>query len=209
MREGASAVCSRGNDPSWITSWRNGERDETPDLRVDAFKERLIRFCESLAKGVLATVLYGSGTLVLSGVLFYFSWKLGIAALFVLGGLLPLAGSAYLLWRLMRRGRPPWLWRATMAAGGDPQAGKAPGRAVDGGRRGTRHRTLLARGRGHIKRIGTQRYVESASFAFGCLGVSLLSSSQCRQESCRAGDVSSERRGLRDCHHSGTQLDTN
>jgi hypothetical protein len=93
------------------TSWRLGESEETADLRVEAFKERLFRCFESLAKGALAAVLYGSGTLVLSGVLFYFSWKLGIAALFVLGGLLPLAGSAYLLWRLMRRGRPPWLWR--------------------------------------------------------------------------------------------------
>jgi hypothetical protein len=94
-----------------VTSWRTGERDDPPDLRVEVFKERMFRFFESLAKGTLATVLYGSGTLVFSGVLFYFSWKLGIAALFVLGGLLPLAGSAYLLWRLMRRGRPPWLWR--------------------------------------------------------------------------------------------------
>jgi hypothetical protein len=56
-------------------------------------------------------VLYGSGSLVLSGILFYFSWKLGIAALLVLGGLFPLAVSALLLWRLMRRWEPPWLWR--------------------------------------------------------------------------------------------------
>jgi hypothetical protein len=93
------------------TAWRLGEGEDTSDLRVEAFKERMFRCFESLVKGTLAAVLYGSGTLVLSGVLFYFSWKLGIAALFVLGGLLPLAGSAYLLWRLMRRGRPPWLWR--------------------------------------------------------------------------------------------------
>jgi hypothetical protein len=94
-----------------VTSWRAGERDETPDFQVEAFKERISRFFEGLAKGALAAVLYGSGSLVLSGVLFYFSWKLGIATLFVLGGLLPLVGSGYLLWRLMRRGRPPWLWR--------------------------------------------------------------------------------------------------
>ncbi|HSF29250.1 MAG TPA: hypothetical protein VLK82_02075, partial [Candidatus Tectomicrobia bacterium] len=37
--------------------------------------------------------------------------KLGIAALLVLGGLLPLGGSGYLLWRLMRRERSPGLWR--------------------------------------------------------------------------------------------------
>jgi hypothetical protein len=94
-----------------VTSWRTEDRDETPDVQVEAFKERIFRFCEGLAKGALAAVLYGSGSLVLSGVLFYFSWKLGIAALLVLGGLLPLAGSAYLLWRLIRRGRPPWLRR--------------------------------------------------------------------------------------------------
>jgi hypothetical protein len=81
------------------TAWRLGEGEDTSDLRVEAFKERMFRCFESLVKGTLAAVLYGSGTLVLSGVLFYFSWKLGIAALFVLGGLLPLAGSAYLLWR--------------------------------------------------------------------------------------------------------------
>jgi hypothetical protein len=94
-----------------VTSWRAGEGDDISDLQVEAFKERVVRFFEGLAKGALAAVLYGSGTVVLSGVLFYFSWKLGIAALFVLGGLLPLAASAYLLWRLIRRGRPPWLWR--------------------------------------------------------------------------------------------------
>jgi hypothetical protein len=94
-----------------MTSRHARARDETPDREVDAFKERVGRFCAGLAKGALATVLYGSGSLVLSGVLFYFSWKLGIAALLVLGGLLPLAGSAYLLWCLMRREGPPWLWR--------------------------------------------------------------------------------------------------
>ncbi len=94
-----------------IPSWPDGEVDETSELQVDALKERLIRFCGGLAKGVLAAVLYGSGSLVLSGVLFYFSWKLGIAALLVLGGLFPLAGSGYMLWRLMRRGERPWLWR--------------------------------------------------------------------------------------------------
>jgi hypothetical protein len=94
-----------------VTSWRADAPDEIPDVQVEAIKERIVRFFEGLAKGALAAVLYGSGTLVLSGVVFYFSWKLGIAALFVLGGLLPLGTSAYLLWRLMRRGRPPWLWR--------------------------------------------------------------------------------------------------
>jgi hypothetical protein len=94
-----------------MTAWPAAGFDEASELQVDAFKERVVRFCGGLAKGVLAAVLYGSGSLVLSGVLFYFSWKLGIAALLVLGGLLPLAGSGYLLWRLMRRGGPPWLWR--------------------------------------------------------------------------------------------------
>ena len=94
-----------------MTSWRAEARDETADAHVDAFKERVVRLCAGLVKGALATVLYGSGSLVLSGVLFYFSWKLGIAALLVLGGLLPLLGSGYLLWRLVRRGGPPWLWR--------------------------------------------------------------------------------------------------
>jgi hypothetical protein len=94
-----------------VTSWPVGEVEEASDLQVDTLKERLIHFCGGLAKGVLAAVLYGSGSLVLSGVLFYFSWKLGIAALLVLGGLFPLAGSGYMLWRLMRRGEQPWLWR--------------------------------------------------------------------------------------------------
>jgi hypothetical protein len=96
-----------------VTSWPVGEVEEASDLQVDALKERLVRFCGGLAKGVLAAVLYGSGSLVLSGVLFYFSWELGIAALLVLGGLFPLVGSGYMLWRLMRRGEPPWRrrWR--------------------------------------------------------------------------------------------------
>jgi hypothetical protein len=81
------------------------------DPRLEAVKARLSRFCGNLVKGVLAAVLYGSGALVLSGVLFYFSWKLGIAALLVLGGLFPLAGSAYLLWRILRRQGAPWLGR--------------------------------------------------------------------------------------------------
>jgi hypothetical protein len=88
------------------------DRDEIrPDPHIAALKERVWGFCERLAKGVLAVTLYGSGTLVLSGVLFYFSWKLGLTALLVLSGLLPLGGSAYLLWRLMGRQRP-LLWRA-------------------------------------------------------------------------------------------------
>ena len=178
-----------------ITSWPVGEVDETSDLQVDALKERLIRFCGGLAKGVLAAVLYGSGSLVLSGVLFYFSWKLGIAALLVLGGLFPLAGSGYMLWRLMRRGRATVALAPTMAAGGHPQVGKAPGRAVDGGRRRPWHGPLPAGGRGYIKRIGPSTVRRSAGFAFRRLGVSLLSSSHRRQEPCRAGDVSISQEG--------------
>jgi hypothetical protein len=94
-----------------VPVWQAGEHDATAEPQVDAFKERVVRICSGLVKGTLAAVLYGSGSLVLSGVLFYFSWKLGIAALLVLGGLLPLVGSTYLLWRLMRRGGPPWLGR--------------------------------------------------------------------------------------------------
>jgi hypothetical protein len=94
-----------------VTARHTTGHDEASNPHLEAFKERVLRVFEGLAKGALATVLYGSGSLVLSGVLFYFSWKLGIAALLVLGGLLPLAGSGYLLWRLMRRGEPPWLWR--------------------------------------------------------------------------------------------------
>jgi hypothetical protein len=95
-----------------ITTQNPERRDVPPDPQLEAFKERVWRFFENLAKGVLAAALYGSGTLVLSGVLFYFSWKLGLTALLVLSGLLPLSASAYLLWRLMRRGRQPWLWRS-------------------------------------------------------------------------------------------------
>jgi hypothetical protein len=95
-----------------ITTRDPEAREESYDPQVAAFKERLGRFCERLAKGVLAVALYGSGTLVLSGVLFYFSWKLGLTALFVLSGLLPLSASAYLLWRLTGRARQPRLWRA-------------------------------------------------------------------------------------------------
>jgi hypothetical protein len=94
-----------------VTSQRAERRDDTSDPQIEAFKERVLRVFEGLMKGALAVALYGSGALVLTGVLFYFSWKLGIAALFVLGGLLPLTASSYLLWRLMRRGHPPRLWR--------------------------------------------------------------------------------------------------
>jgi hypothetical protein len=94
-----------------VTARRGGGQDETSDSPIEAFKERVLRVFEGFVKGALAVALYGSGAVVLSGVLFYFSWKLGIAALFVLGGLLPLGGSAYLLWLLMRRGRSPGLWR--------------------------------------------------------------------------------------------------
>ena len=93
-----------------ITTRRSEARQELCDPQMEAFKERVLRFLESLAKGALAVALYGSGTLVFSGVLFYFSWKLGLTALFVLSGLLPLSASVYLLWRLMRRGRQPRLW---------------------------------------------------------------------------------------------------
>ncbi len=94
-----------------ITSWGYGGRDDTPNPQMQAPIERLGRIVERIAKGALAVMLYGSSTLVVSGVLFYFSWKLGLAALFVLSGLLPLAASMYLLWRLMRRGRPVRRWR--------------------------------------------------------------------------------------------------
>jgi hypothetical protein len=101
-----------------ITTRAPEEREAAPDPQMTALKERAGRFLERLAKGVLAVALYGSGTLVVSGVLFYFSWKLGLTALFVLSGLLPLSASAYLLWRLMHRQRQPWLWgsRAREAA---------------------------------------------------------------------------------------------
>jgi hypothetical protein len=94
-----------------LAARRAGGHDEASDSQLEAFKERVLRVFEGVVKGALAVALYGSGAVVLSGVLFYFSWKLGIAALFVLGGLLPLTGSAYLLWRLVGRGRPPRLWR--------------------------------------------------------------------------------------------------
>jgi hypothetical protein len=91
-----------------ITSQHTEEGDDLPNSPIEAFADRLGRVFEGLVKGALAVALYGSGALVLSGVLFYFSWKLGIAALFVLSGLLPLGASTYMLWRLVRRGRP---WR--------------------------------------------------------------------------------------------------
>ena len=94
-----------------ITTRHLKGREELPEPPITVPRHvRGVSF-ERLAKGALAVVLYGSGTLVLSGVLFYFSWKLGLTALFVLSGLLPLCASGYLLWRLMRRERHPWLWR--------------------------------------------------------------------------------------------------
>jgi hypothetical protein len=101
-----------------ITSQHTEEGDESPLPAIEAFADRLCRVFEGLLKGALGVVLYSSGALVLSGVLFYFSWKLGIAALFVLSGLLPLGASVYLLWRLIRRGRPsrPWHRSAREAA---------------------------------------------------------------------------------------------
>jgi hypothetical protein len=90
---------------------RSDRRQAWGDATMQAPLERLGRFVEGLAKGALALTLYGSGTLVLSGILFYFSWKLGLSALLVLSGLLPLGASAYLLWRLLRGRRPPRLWR--------------------------------------------------------------------------------------------------
>jgi len=95
-----------------ITTRGSKARQEPLDPQMAALKERAGRVLERLLKGVLATALYGSGTLVVSGVLFYFSWKLGLTAFFVLSGLLPLSASAYLLWRLMHRERQPWLWRS-------------------------------------------------------------------------------------------------
>jgi hypothetical protein len=91
---------------------RHGDGGEAaPDPQPYAPMERLGRLLENVAKGALAVVLYGSGTLVVSGVLFYFSWQLGLTALFVLSGLLPLSASLYLLWKMQRRDRPPRLWR--------------------------------------------------------------------------------------------------
>jgi hypothetical protein len=96
----------------FITTRGSEAAEELPDPQMTALKERAGRFLERLVKGVLAVACYGSGTLVVSGVLFYFSWKLGLTALFVLSGILPLSASAYLLWRLMQRERRPWLWRS-------------------------------------------------------------------------------------------------
>lgn len=86
--------------------------------QVQALQQRIGRFLSTVLKGTLALTLYGSSTLVVSGVLFYFSWKLGLSALFVLSGLLPLAGSMYLLWRVLRPQRPPrrWGYKAREAA---------------------------------------------------------------------------------------------
>jgi hypothetical protein len=101
-----------------ITSRRQSGREEGFEPQLPASFERLGRLVERIAKGILAATLYGSGTLVVSGILFYFSWRLGLTALFVLSGLLPLGASVYLLWRLMRRGRPsrPWRYKAREAA---------------------------------------------------------------------------------------------
>lgn len=97
---------------SVLIAARNSESHEDSwDPQIEAIKARLSRFCENLAKGVLAVALYGSGTVVLSGLLFYFSWKLGVTALLVLSGSLPLSASVYLLWRLIRRGHQPRFWR--------------------------------------------------------------------------------------------------
>src|SRR5690606_37128142 len=89
-----------------ITSRGHPGRNDALDPQTPAPIERLGRIVERIAKGALAVMLYGSSTLVVSGVLFYYSWKLGLTALFVLSGLLPLGVSIYLLWRLMRRERP-------------------------------------------------------------------------------------------------------
>jgi hypothetical protein len=94
-----------------VTMHGSDAREDILDARMQAPVERFGRVLERLAKGALALTLYGSGSLVVSGVLFYFSWKLGLSALLVLTGLLPLGGSAYLLWRLVQRGQPPRLWR--------------------------------------------------------------------------------------------------
>jgi hypothetical protein len=98
---------------SIIITSRNPEgRNDPTDPQIEVFKGRVGRFFEGLAKGALVIALYGSGTLVLSGVFFFFSWKLGVTALLVLSGLLPLSASAYLLWRLRRRGHQPRPWRS-------------------------------------------------------------------------------------------------
>jgi hypothetical protein len=94
-----------------LVEQRSNTREAWGDAPLQTPLERLGRFVEGLAKGALALVLYGSSTLVLSGILFYFSWKLGLSTLLVLSGLLPLGASAYLLWCLLRGRRPPRLWR--------------------------------------------------------------------------------------------------
>jgi hypothetical protein len=94
-----------------VTMHGPNAQEDIADVQIQAPLERLGRVLERLAKGALALTLYGSGSLVVSGILFYFSWKLGLSALLVLTGLLPLGASAYLLWRLLRRGQPPRLWR--------------------------------------------------------------------------------------------------
>src|SRR2546426_507325 len=93
-----------------VVERRSDAREAWRDATVQTPLERLGRFVEGLAKGAIALTLYGSGTLVLSGILCYFSLKLGLAALLMLSGLLPLGASAYLLWRLLRGRRPPRLW---------------------------------------------------------------------------------------------------
>jgi hypothetical protein len=113
VRVGKRAMITFTVKRSVLISPRNPEEEEDhAGPQIAALKERAWGFFERLAKGVLAVVLYGSGTLVFSGVLFYFSWKLGLTALFVLSGLLPLSASVYLLWRLTHRERRPWLWRS-------------------------------------------------------------------------------------------------
>jgi hypothetical protein len=94
-----------------VTMHGPDEQEDVTDAWMQAPLERFGRVLERLVKGALALTLYGSGSLVVSGILFYFSWKLGLSALLVLTGLLPLGTSAYLLWRLLQRGHPPRLWR--------------------------------------------------------------------------------------------------
>jgi hypothetical protein len=111
-----------------ITSQRTAAHDEAANLQIEAFKERVLRVFEGLAKGALATALYGSGALVLSGVLFYFSWELGIA-----GWTPPPRRERLSALALNAPGATAAAVASRSAPGSDPQAGTALGRASDGG----------------------------------------------------------------------------
>jgi len=101
----------RWNRITEVSTQGASEWEAQAHTQVQALQQRIGRFLSTVLKGTLGLTLYGSSTLVVSGVLFYFSWKLGLAALLVLSGLLPLAGSIYLLWRVLQPQHAPRLWR--------------------------------------------------------------------------------------------------